>query len=236
MKWILLAPLLLLGVLLGVFLLAMLLRAGVGAAYRGGELRVWIKIWWLRIHVFPRRKKKRRRSKQRGRRKKTSKRAKSPPKKQAPLPDTPKPAENWHHPADHPPDRGAVQDEAGLSVEAVCAYARFFVDSAKRMLRGLRVDKLWLRADIGTPDAAQTAIAYGSAAAAVSNLWPLLDHLLDIRKKDIWLNACFDSKKTTIEGEVVITAMVGRMALIGLRVFREYTKTKKAVYVNEQSQ
>lgn len=230
MKWIVLAPLLLLGALLAIILLAMLLRVGAGVSYRGGKLRVWARIGVVNVTVYPRRKRSKRKRKRRGEKAPPSgmgKELRTAPARTAPRPD----ARRHEAPAEQ-----FAADRKTPSVEEICAYARFGIDAGGQLLRGLRIDRLYFRADIGTPDAAKTALAYGSAAAAVSNLWPLAENLFDIRKKDIFINACFEREQTAIEGEIVITAMIGRMVFIGLRIFRQFIKMKKAVSANEQSQ
>lgn len=236
MKWILLAPLILLGSLLALFFIALLLRVGVRLVYRDGQSGVWVKVAIFSIRVFPR--KPRRKKKHRNKAGAPAARSAIPqPVKVRPTggAQTQGQAEKAKA-APRPPDgKQEKKEKSGLSVEALCAYARFALDAGGRVMRGLRVDKLWLCADIGTPDAAKTALAYGGASAALSNLWPLAESILDIRKKDIFLNACFEKETTTVEGEIVITTLVGRMVWIGLRILKQYSKLKKAVQTNEQS-
>ncbi len=228
MKWLVLAPLILLGILAFLLLAALLLRVGVCALYRGGQPEVWAKAAFVNIRLFPR---KPRRAKKKGG-------ARAQKSAQPPAAAAGRGAKQRAEPSpkDAPGSAGASPPAQPLSVERLCAYAKLFVDAGGRLARGLRVDKLWLRADIGTPDAAKTAMAYGGAAAAVSALWPLLERRLDIRKKDIYLNACFDKEQTDIEGEVILTAMVWRVVIIVLRFLKQYKKLKKAVQTNEQSQ
>lgn len=236
MKWILLAPLMLLGTLLALGLLVMLLRVGAGASYRNGQPRVWVKIWFVNIQLYPRRKRRKRKKDKRGKQASKSKQVKYP---NAGIQEASQPGLGRQQPSPQKQAKPAAKPAAGRqgpTVEEICTYMRFGIDAGGQLLRGLRIDKLYLRADIGTPDAAKTALAYGGASAAVSNLWPLMESLFTIRKRDIFLNACFEQEQTTIEGEIVITAMVGRMAIIGLRIFRQFTKMKKAVQANEQSQ
>lgn len=233
MKWILLAPLMLLGTLLALGLLVMLLRVGAGASYRNGQPRIWVKIWFVNIQLYPRRKRRKRKKDKRGKQKVAkSKKAQRP---NAGIQEDSQPGLGRQQPSPQKQVKPAAGRQ-GPTVEEICTYMRFGIDAGGQLLRGLRIDKLYLRADIGTPDAAQTALAYGGASAAVSNLWPLMENLFTIRKKDIFLNACFEQEQTAIEGEIVMTAMVGRMAIIGLRIFRQFTKMKKAVQANEQSQ
>lgn len=237
MKWILLAPLMLIGTLLALGLLVMLLRVGAGASYRNGQPSVWVKIWFVNIQLYPRRKRRKRKKDKRGKQKVAkSKKAQRP---NARVQESSQSVSGRHQPSPQKQAKPAAQPAAGRqgpAVEEICTYMRFGIDAGGQLLRGLCIDKLYLRADIGTPDAAKTALAYGGASAAVSNLWPLMESLFTIRKRDIFLNACFEQEQTTIEGEIVITAMVGRMAIIGLRIFRQFTKMKKAVQANEQSQ
>ena len=237
MKWLLIVPAIVLGALLALFVLVMLLRVGVRVLYSNQALQVWVQAGPARFRVFPLKKKQAGKSKKPKSRKKPDKsgrkapddrreRAPSAPDKQQP--PSPAPGQESKPPS---PDGGP-----GVDVQTVCAYVRFGLDAAGRVARGLRVDKLRLKADIAAGDAAKTALAYGGACAAVSNLLPLVESTLDVRKRDLSVNACFEKNKTEVEGEIIVTTMVGRMALIGLRILIEFGKLKKAVSKNEQPQ
>ena len=72
-----------------------------------------------------------------------------------------------------------------LTVDALCQYAKLGLSACGALIRGLRVDLLRLYAVIHSEDAAQTAIQYGAACAAVTGILPVLDSTLRIKKKDI---------------------------------------------------
>lgn len=241
MKWIWLAPLMLLGLLLAVVTVILLLRIGVSIQYDGHAVQIRARAGFLRILVYPRPDKKPRR-----RRKKKSTpdtNTETEPVKQTEATGDPEAPPKAHVKAEDDTKQGAVKRKAlspknkaaepktTLSVELICAYARFALHAGGRVLRGLRVDMLRLYAGIGGRDASAVALSYGGAAAAVSSLLPLMESVLRIKKKDIFVEALFDRDTAEVTGEIEITAVVGRLALIALSIYREYLKLndKKAV-------
>ncbi len=227
MKWIVLAPLSVLGALAALLVLAMLLRIGVRVHIRQETMDVWLRIACARIHIYPRAKKPERKPQKSARRpksfhKEVRVRAKKPgPSKARPAPSV--------CTADAKPD-------PDFSIETLCAYVRLGMEAAGRLLSGLRIDLLHVRADIAASDAAKTALAYGSACAAVSCVHPLMERALRIRRQNISINACFEKSSTELEVDLIVTALLGRLLFIGLRILHKYSKLKKAVQKNEQPQ
>lgn len=242
MKWIWLAPLMLLALLLAVVAVILLLRVGVSVRYDGHSVQVRVRAGFVRILVYPRPKKKP------GLRNR---------KKLAHDPDTqteqakPDEAAADVSAAMSKPDikteknskqvavklktlsqkSKLAKPDSRLSVEMICAYARFALHVGGRVMHGLRVDMLRLYAGIGGRDASAVALSYGGAAAAVSSLLPMMESVLRIKKKDIFVEALFDRDTSKLTGEIEITAVVGRLGLIALSIYREYLKLndKKAV-------
>lgn len=241
MKWIWLAPLLLLGLLLAVVAVILLLRIGVSARYDGHSVQIRARAGFARILVYPRLKKK----PGRRHRKNAAPDLDAQPEREKLIEVATEASEPITKPKKHeePLKQSAVKlkglshkskvanPNAKLSVEMICAYARFALHTGGRMLRGLRVDILRLYVGVGGRDARAVAISYGGAAAAVSSLLPMMESVLRIKKKDIFVEALFDRDTTELTGEIEITAVVGRLALIALSIYREYLKlnNKKAV-------
>lgn len=241
MKWIWLAPLMLLGLLLAVVTVILLLRIGVSLRYDGHSVQIRARAGFLRILVYPRPDKKP--GKRRRKKSPPDTDTETEPVKQADAAGDPAASPKAHVKAEEDTKQGAVKlkvlsskskaakPKTTLSVELICAYARFALHAGGRVLRGLRVDMLRLYAGIGGRDASSVALSYGGAAAAVSSLLPLMESVLRIKKKDIFVEALFDRDTAEVTGEIVITAVVGRLALIALSIYREYLKLndKKAV-------
>ena len=103
------------------------------------------------------------------------------------------------------------------------------------MIRGLRVDLLRLYAVIHSEDAAQTAIQYGAACAAVTGILPVLDSTLRIQKKDIQIDAGFQGQGSLLL-DLQITAAIGRLLAIGFVYVWKFILLQRKVKKHEQSQ
>lgn len=244
MKWIWLAPLLLIGLLLALLTVLLLLRVGIVVQYDEVALRIRVRAGLIRFTVFPRPHKKRKRRKKQKEAGDTPAESLMPEAEDMPLQSTEE-AEQDNVPiqSEKPVISKTVKqknfsekmknktEKQKISVHQICEYARFGVQAGGRMMRGLRVDKLCFYAGIGGGDARMVALSYGAAAAAVSSVLPLLESVLRIRKKDIFVEACFDQPVSQLKAELEVTAVVGRVLLIALSLYREYLKLiqKKAV-------
>ena len=125
---------------------------------------------------------------------------------------------------------------AGMpSVETLCQYAKLGISALGAVLRGLRVDLLRCYAVIHEEDAAQTAIRYGAACAAVTGVLPVMDGVLNIKKKDIQIDVDFQGAASLLL-DIRITAAVGRLLAIGLVYAFKFILLQRKVKKNEQSQ
>ncbi len=82
--------------------------------------------------------------------------------------------------------------------------------------RKLRVNYLVLKITLAGGDPCNLAINYGRAWAAVGNLWPRLERMLVIKKRDVNIQCDFEGDKTSILARLDITITLGR--LLGLVV------------------
>lgn len=78
----------------------------------------------------------------------------------------------------------------------------------------LYIDVLYLKITMGGGDPADLAMNYGKAWAALGNLWPKIDRMFTIKKRDIQLQCDFEASETLVNARVDITLTLGR--LLGL--------------------
>ena len=121
------------------------------------------------------------------------------------------------------------------TVHALCQYAKLGLSALGALIRGLRVDRLRLYAVIHSEDAAQTAIQYGAACAAVTGILPVLDSTLRIQKKDIQIDAGFQGQGSLLL-DLQITAAIGRLLAIGFVYVWKFILLQRKVKKHEQSQ
>lgn len=97
--------------------------------------------------------------------------------------------------------------------------------------RKLRVKKLELKLVMAGDDPCDLAVNYGRANAALGNLWPQLEKLFVIKKRDVQIECDFTADKTLIWARLDLNITVGRILSLlvryGYRALREYLKIKK---------
>ena len=118
-----------------------------------------------------------------------------------PLPEAPKP------PKEKEPDGGSLLDFLPL-VELVLKFVGEFFH------RTLHIDVLYLKMTMAGGDPADLAINYGNTWAALGNLWPYIDRMFTIKKRDIQIQCDFESSESLVNARVDITITLAR--LLGL--------------------
>lgn len=95
----------------------------------------------------------------------------------------------------------------------------------------LRVDMLQLKITLAGGDPADLAMNYGKAWAAVGNLWPRLEELFVIKKRDVEVLCDFEGGSTTVIARLDLTITLGRLLSMavrhGFRGISEFLKFRK---------
>ena len=95
----------------------------------------------------------------------------------------------------------------------------------------LRVNVLALKITLAGGDPADLAINYGKTWAAVGNLWPRLEELFTIKKRDVAVQCDFEGSQTTVEARLDLTITLGRLLSMvfrhGLRGVKEFLNFRK---------
>lgn len=174
---------------IGVLVLLAVLPLGVSAEYDSDGPRVRLIAGPVKLQVFPLKKQKK------PQKKKEKKQASA--KKQA-APVKPK-------------------QKQGGSLKDFLPLVRIILDFMSDFRRKLRVDILEMNLVLAGGDPCDLAINYGKACAALGNLWPRLEELFVIKKRDVKVQCDFEGDKTLITARLDLTITLGRVFSVGLR-------------------
>lgn len=195
----------------GVLAVLLLLPLGASIFYDAVGVRVLVIAGPVRFTVFPMKKKEKKpepEKKEQPEKKEEPAPEPEPVPEQTPasaektaLPEAPKP------PQEKEPEGGSLLDFLPL-VELVLKFVGEFFH------RTLHIDVLYLKLNMAGDDPADLAINYGRAWAALGNLWPYIDRMFTIKKRDIQVQCDFEGTQTLVNARVDITLSLAR--LLGL--------------------
>ena len=124
-----------------------------------------------------------------------------------------------------------VSKTKGGNLNDFMPLVRTALDFLGDFRRKIRVRRLDLNVVLGGGDPCDLAINYGKAWTALGNLWPRLEQLFVIKKRDVKIQCDFEASQTLVTACVEITITLGRLlALVivyGLRGFKEFMKLQK---------
>ena len=116
----------------------------------------------------------------------------------------------------------------GGSLKDFMPLVRTALDFLGDFRRKLRVRRLELNLVLGGGDPCDLAINYGKAWAALGNLWPKLEQIFVIKKRDVEIQCDFEASQTLVTACVEVTITLGRLlalvAVYGVRVIKEFMK------------
>lgn len=211
-------------ILLGILVLLLILPLGASIFYDAAGVRVLVVAGPIRFTVFPMKKKPPKENKpeeeppkeEASEEPKTEEPAEAAPieepkalpegekKEQTALPEAPKPPEP---PKEKEPDGGSLLDFLPL-VELVLKFVGEFFHKT------IHIDVLYLKMTMVGGDPADLAINYGNTWAALGNLWPYIDRMFTIKKRDIQIQCDFESSESKVNARVDLTVTLAR--LLGL--------------------
>lgn len=190
---------------LGIIVLLMILPIGVSILYDADGLVIRAAVWLLRIKVFPLKKKDKKPKKEK---KKKEKKPREQSAEDGAEAKTGKKKDKKEEAAaaDKPTEKkgGSILDFLPLIPIALDMVGCLFG-------RTLHVDVLYLNLVMAGDDPCDLAMNYGKAWAALGNLWPQLERMLTIKKRDVKLQCDFESGETLVTARVDITITLGRL-------------------------
>lgn len=195
---------------LGVLTLLAILPLGVSVRYDEDGALVRIIAGPVRITLFPRKKK------EKPEKKEETEKAEKPAEKTASK--EPEPAKAPEKP----------KEKKGGSWTDFLPLVQLALNFLGDFRRKLRLDRLELKLILAGDDPADLGINYGRACAALGNLWPQLEKLFVIKKRDVQIECDFTADKTLVTACLDITITLGRiLALVvvyGVRALITFLK------------
>jgi len=197
-------------ILLGILVVLLLLPLGASVFYDAQGVRVLVIAGPIRFTVFPMKKKEP---------KPEPKPQDKPEEKPAPEPEPQPPAEEKKQPpalpeAPKPPKAEPDEPEGGSILDFLPLVELVLKFVGEFFHKTLHIDVLYLKLTMAGGDPADLAINYGNTWAALGNLWPYIDRMFTIKKRDIQVQCDFEGSETLVNARVDITVSLAR--LLGL--------------------
>ena len=219
-------------IILGIFVFLLILPLGASIFYDKNGVRVLVIAGPVRITVFPVKKKTKDKPEETEKtEEKQPEEIPQPPQEekknpQTPLPDAPKPPEEPKQ-----PDGGSLTDFLPLVELALKFVGEFFHKT-------IHIDVLYVKMTMAGDDPADLAISYGNTWAALGNLWPYIDRMFTIKKRDIQVQCDFEAKESLVNARVDLTLTLGRIfGLVlsyGIRILIKFLKIQNTRKNNNQ--
>jgi len=191
---------------LGVLTLIAIIPIGVSAVYDEDGPLVKIIAGFIRIPVYPTKKKE-------GKEKKAKPKAKQKT-------------------TDKANSQKQSQKKKGGSISDFLPLVDVLLDFVGMFGRRLRINTLNLKLILAGGDPSDLAINYGRGWAALGNLMPLLDKAFVIQKRNLEVECDFLADKTTIVAKLDLSITIGRVISLlivgGIPIVREFIKLKKS--------
>lgn len=126
------------------------------------------------------------------------------------------------------------KEKAALPKKAVGEYITIFTDALKELVHKLKkylfLEKYIIKADIGTDDAAKTAILYGAASNAAAQLWMLVRSLKRRTRnpKLIYteIKPDFIAEQTDFYADIELSIRLWQILSLGMTALGVYKKLK----------
>ena len=119
----------------------------------------------------------------------------------------------------------------GGNIQDFMPLVRTALDFLGDFRRKLRVRRLELNVILGGGDPCDLATNYGRAWTALGNLWPKLEQIFVIKKRDVEIQCDFEASETLVTACVEITITIGRLLALavvyGIRAIKEFMKLQK---------
>ena len=150
-----------------------------------------------------------------------------PSKKHKPKKEKPKKATQKENPNSKAGTKGSKSAKGG-SLKDFMPLVQTALDFLGDFRRKLRIRRLELNVILAGGDPCDLAINYGKAWAALGNLWPRLERIFVIKKRDVEIQCDFEASQTLVTARLEVTITLGRLlALVvvyGFRGLKEFIK------------
>ena len=192
---------------LGIFVGILILPLGVSVFYDAAGVRLRIIAGFIRFTILPKKKKEKKPKKEKPPKKKIEKTA--PEKSQQP----PKRTEGKHQKVKEDPKNNKPKEEPpGGSLLDFIPLVKIALKCVKDLFtKTLHIDALYLKLTMAGGDPCDLACNYGKAWEALGILWPKIDDVMTIKKRDIQIQCDFEGSETLVNARVDITITLARI-------------------------
>ncbi len=120
------------------------------------------------------------------------------------------------------------------SIRILCAYLRLLCERALWILKRIRFQNMRFSLTLAAGDAAETALLYGAACAAVYPLLAFLQTNLQFELKKAELRAAFEKEKTDLRASGVIAFKPITLFVAGIALAVAYLRLAKSEEQNNE--
>jgi hypothetical protein len=207
---------------LGILVLILILPLGVSIFYDAAGVRIRVIAGFFRFTVFPMKKKEKDPKKEEKPQDKDESQKKQQPASKAE-------ASAEKNDKKKTPGKKSAQEQPGGSVLDFLPLVKVALEFVGEFFgKTLHSDVLKLKLTMAGDDPCDLAVNYGKAWAILGNLWPKLDDLLTIKKRDVQIQCDFEGAETLVNAQADITISLARVLgvviLYGVRLLWGFLK------------
>ena len=133
--------------------------------------------------------------------------------------------------SDSPLKRTAEIEKDTVSIgKRIKRFKDLFSDTTKLLRKYVSLDFFELKIDIGTGDAATTAIAAGTLWGAIYGLLGALGTLIYVEKHNVQINPVYTNSSFNLEGECIFKSRIVHIIIIVITILiKKYSREGKEV-------
>ena len=192
---------------LGIFVGILILPLGVSVFYDAVGVRLRIIAGFIRFTILPKKKKEKKPKKEKPPKKKKEK----PVKEETPQ-EPQKTEKNEKKEKADPKKKKPKEDPPGGSLLDFIPLVKIALKCVGDLFtKTLHIDKLYLKLTMAGGDPCDLATNYGKAWEAMGILWPRIDDVMTIKKRDIQIQCDFEGSETLVNARVDLTITLARV-------------------------
>lgn len=191
---------------LGIFVGLLILPLGISVFYDAAGVRLRVIAGFIRFTIFPKKKKEKKPKKEK------------PPKKnkEEPIPEKsqqePQKAKKKSKNKKDDTKKNIKEEAPGGSLLDFIPLVKIALKCVKDLFtKTLHIDALYLKLTMAGGDPCDLACNYGKAWEALGILWPKIDDLMTIKKRDIQIQCDFEGTETLVNARVDVTITLARI-------------------------
>ena len=129
-------------------------------------------------------------------------------------------------------EKASPEEKKGGSITDFLPLVNTALEFLNQFRKKLRINRLEMKLIMAGDDPCDLAVNYGRAWTAVGNLFPLLDQVFVIKKRNIEVECDFTADKTLTKVRVDLTITLGRilslLVVYGLKLLFQYLNITKS--------